>query len=111
MKTIQHYRAAVSKFTRCQFLIGAAVVLATSVAGVGMAMYSQYVPTLVAFLTPLGILVFGTVLLVWVLRIQQTRLGLRCPHCGGGLDGSDTRQVVIATRNCPTCGKPVLEGD
>lgn len=34
---------------------------------------------------------------------------LRCPHCGKRID--DKSDIVIATKNCPYCGKIVLVQD
>ena len=54
-----------------------------------------------------AVLVFPTACGVWVMRRAVNRLGLRCPHCRHELwDASD---VVIATRNCPKCGRQVFE--
>src|SRR5439155_24421884 len=40
-------------------------------------------------------------------RLPSQSQGHRCPHCGAGLWRN--LPIVVATRNCPGCGRRVVE--
>ncbi len=59
----------------------------------------------------MGPILLGVVLFLWRISRAETELKshpeLKCPHCQKFL--ASYSQIVIATRNCFHCGKPVIE--
>ena len=56
------------------------------------------VPTVLAF-----------ILLIPLARRIERQSGIPCPHCGKAL--ANYKAIVIASRNCPCCGKRVIEDE
>jgi hypothetical protein len=65
-------------------------------------------PADVLSILPLALpLVTALLLLVPMARRIDRRFGISCVHCGKQL--ANHKPIVIASRNCPYCGKPVIE--
>jgi hypothetical protein len=45
--------------------------------------------------------------IVWLSRRIERQAGIPCPHCAKSLAGA--RAIVVASRNCPFCGKRVID--
>ena len=59
-------------------------------------------PLLAAFV----VVVCPILLLLWSWHGMTRQLGLRCPHCAKSI--AENPETVIASRNCPNCGQPVI---
>ena len=57
--------------------------------------------------TLFGFLIGNIPLMLWFVKRQQTRFGVRCPSCGKPLVGLSA-QVVVATGNCGQCGERIF---
>jgi hypothetical protein len=51
------------------------------------------------------ILLFG--IMIPLSRRIERRYGIPCPHCGKSLAAS--KSIVVASKNCPNCGRRVIE--
>ncbi len=51
--------------------------------------------------------VIAFLLMVPFSRRIQRKMGMPCPHCGGGLECY--KPIVVASKNCPHCGMKVLD--
>lgn len=60
----------------------------------------KLLPITIPFLLAIGAMIPLT-------RRNDRELGVPCPHCGKPL--ASLKAIVIASKNCPYCGKKVLE--
>lgn len=97
----------------CQRLVMRRVVgsVATIFGAMGVAgIVRLYNPLLADIVAPLIMFAVGVPLMLYGFsqadRAYRKFPGLVCPHCGGNL--SRAKSVVIATGNCPHCGRRVL---
>jgi hypothetical protein len=51
--------------------------------------------------------VLALILIIPLARRIERQLGIPCPHCGKAL--ANHQAIVIASRNCPCCGKRVIQ--
>jgi DNA-directed RNA polymerase subunit RPC12/RpoP len=59
---------------------------------------------------PMALTQIITILCIfWLAGRIQRQSGVRCPHCAKGL--VKRKRIVIASRNCPYCGKRVIEDE
>jgi endogenous inhibitor of DNA gyrase (YacG/DUF329 family) len=59
---------------------------------------------------PLGLAVIIMLLcIVWLTGRVERQFGIPCPHCAKALAAHNA--IVIASRNCPYCGKRVIDDD
>jgi len=71
--------------------------------------FDSFTADILAFL-PKGIISISTVLwVVWLAGRIERRYGVPCPHCAKALAGN--KAIVIASRNCPYCGKRVIDDE
>ena len=73
---------------------------------------SRFSATVVDVLTvtPMALpVVLAVASLIPLGRRIERRAGIACSHCGKGLAGY--KAIVIASRNCPHCGKRVIEDE
>ena len=59
---------------------------------------------------PLAGLVIAGIVSAFAIEIRvRKRLGCHCPHCGEQIASPQFAAIVIASGNCPACGKKVLD--
>jgi hypothetical protein len=51
----------------------------------------------------------AVVCIFWMYGRVKRQSGVRCPHCAKGL--ANRKKIVIASGNCPFCGKKVIEDE
>ena len=111
--TVDEYN---TEYARCQrsmiwrmvcsiAIIFASLALANGVRYFGGDLADILAPAIV-FAVGFPIMLFGFYL---VDRTYRKFPALICPHCGGSL--SRAKSVIVATGNCPSCGRRVLKDD
>jgi DNA-directed RNA polymerase subunit RPC12/RpoP len=60
----------------------------------------KMLPVAVPFMAAIGVMILLS-------RKNDREMGVACPHCGKPL--AQFKAIVIASKNCPYCGKKVLE--
>jgi len=63
-----------------------------------LAVLPMAVPTVLAFM-----------LIIPLARRIERQSGIACPHCAKAL--ANHKAIVIASRNCPCCGKKVIDDE
>ena len=111
--TVDEYKA---EFARCQHLMIWRMVYSVAVifGALGLAGCVRYYDSdLADIIAPAIIFAVGFPLMLFgfhrVDRTYQKFPGLICPHCGGSL--SRAKSIIIATGNCPSCGRRILKDD
>ena len=118
MITIKEFNEATSRYTKRVLRMAAVSVTAMfgcfaivlpfrdAVHGFYVAQFGDVAAELLLGMTPFPAVVVMFVG-IWLVERQSKRDGpLHCPHCKKCLVG--LQHLVIATRNCGYCGKPVL---
>jgi DNA-directed RNA polymerase subunit RPC12/RpoP len=117
--TIDEFNEATSQFQRrmlWMFLLGALAVLLLGSLTSWVVQTSRLWLTvnfggpateIIVGLVPVPfVLAWFAVLFIWDRRAARDPR-LRCPYCAKRLD--ESRRLVVATRNCPHCGRKVLK--